>query len=131
MRCRAGATERGSATVLAVVIVGLLGLVATTGAALSGLLVAQRRVAAAADLSALAGAVASQHGEPVCPAVTVVARRNGARVERCKAVGETVTVEAVLERTSLFGRSVSVRARARAGPDTSIGRLVPVPVDDP
>ena len=60
--------HRGSASVLAVVLLGVLAATALLVAAIGGVVVDQRRVAAAADLGALAAASALQQGRtPVRP----------------------------------------------------------------
>ena len=111
--------QRGAATVLVMPFVGVLALVTVVLAFQGGVLVTQRRVQAAADLAALAGAAALQRGEDGCSAASAVAGRNGARLSGCQVSGNTghdviVTVER--DGPAVLGRSVTVEASARAGP---------------
>lgn len=111
-------TERGQGVVLALPLIGVLLTVTVMLAVLGSVVVAQRRAQSAADLAALAGAAAGQRGQDECAAAAGLARRNGAGLEACRVDGEAVTVHSVLEVTRLLGRSVTVRAEARAGPTT-------------
>jgi secretion/DNA translocation related TadE-like protein len=108
--------ERGSATVLATILVGLLTTVALGCSALGGLLVAQRRVEAAADLAALAAAGAVQQQEEGCAAAQTVAEENGGTLRSCRLSGQVVTVEVTRAVDLLFGRELTLNSRARAGP---------------
>ena len=108
--------ERGSAAVLATVMIGVLASVSVVIAALGGAVVDQRRVASAADLSALAAASALESGADACAAASAVARRNGARLERCRRSGEVVRVKLVRAPSPVLGMVVQVSAQARAGP---------------
>ena len=110
------ASQRGSATVLALTVIGALSLAGLLLASVAGVLVAQRRVEAAADLAALAGASALQRGGDGCAAASEVARRNGAENVACRAVGTELRVTVGVETTALPGRSVTVSGQARAGP---------------
>jgi secretion/DNA translocation related TadE-like protein len=71
--------------------------------------VARTQVSAAADLAALA---AVRSGS--CDEARRVARRNGAGLESCVIDGPDFQVVTVID-MSLFGRSLPVRATARAG----------------
>jgi secretion/DNA translocation related TadE-like protein len=108
--------QRGSATVLGVVLVVMVCTVGLMGAAMSGLLVGQRRVAAAADLAALAGAGAVQQGHEGCREAASVAALNGATLTHCQVAGADVAVEVTKTVPTVFGRNVSLRSSARAGP---------------
>ena len=112
---RARASQRGSATVLAVAMLVLLGVVAAVAVGLGGLLVAKRQAAAAADLAALAGAAALQRGEVGCDAAAATATANQAQVVNCRQDGDVVDLEVSVRASSLPGVEV-VSARARAGP---------------
>ncbi|HET7388394.1 MAG TPA: Rv3654c family TadE-like protein [Nocardioidaceae bacterium] len=109
-------SETGSATMLALTFLVVLATVAAGVAVLGGLLVGQRRVESAADLAALAGARALQRGQDGCAAAARTARANGARQLHCTVSGPVLTVDVGDDLTGLVGRTVSVRARARAGP---------------
>jgi secretion/DNA translocation related TadE-like protein len=99
-----------------VTLAALLVLLALAAAVLGRLLVEQRRVAAAADLAALAGAVAVQHHRPGCAEAAEVAARNGATVLSCAVDGDRVRLEAAVStRVGPLGR-VRVTASAHAGP---------------
>ena len=108
--------QRGVGAVLGVGGIGVLATVAVLGAGFGGVVVDQHRVAAAADLAALAGAVAHQSGEDACAAARDVARRNDARLSECGVAGGDVVVRAVRPARSLFGHAVVVGSQARAGP---------------
>lgn len=78
--------DRGSATILAVGVVGGLAAILVAALALVSVLVAGQQARAAGDLAALAGAGQAVLGAgpaEACAAVNVVANRNGARVESC------------------------------------------------
>lgn len=105
---------RGSATVLAVVLLVVLGLAGALAAGLGGVLVAKRRAASAADLAALAGAAAVQRGDPGCAAAAATVRDNRARVVSCQVAGEVVEVEVSVPVHALG--IADVQDRARAGP---------------
>jgi len=108
--------EAGSATALATVLVGLLGVVAAVVAVLGGAVADQRRAASAADLAALAGAQAVQHGDDGCLAAGVVAHRNGATVAGCRLEGEVVVLRVTRPARWFLGRRVRASSSARAGP---------------
>ena len=114
--------QQGSAAVLAVGLVGVLVAVTALVAALGGMVVDQRRVEAAADLAALAGAAAAQRGDDGCAAAGSVARLNTSRVTRCTAARQVVQVRVVRTGRQLFGRRFTVASTARAGP---VGVLPP------
>ena len=106
-------TDRGGATVLVVAMAGLLMFVMTGLAAAGGLVTAQRRAQAAADLAALAGA---SQPDDACVRAGEVASANGARLETCARDGDDVTVEVSVAGPRVPWRDVRVSAEARAGP---------------
>lgn len=108
--------ERGLATAAVVALTGLLVVLALVCAAGGRLLVEQRRATRAADLAALSAASSVQRGRAACPSARDTATANGALLGVCLVTGEVVVVEAVIKVRTLFGRVVSVSARARAGP---------------
>ena len=120
--------RRGSASVLAAVLVGVLAATAVLLAAVGGVVVDQRRVAAAADLGALAAAAAVQQGEDGCAAARSLAGRNGARLAACTIEGQVVWVRVTGQARPVLGHRVQVSSRSRAGP--VVGPVVG-PVDDP
>ena len=114
--------EEGSATVLLLVLVGLLTTVAVAGAAVGGLLVGQRRAASAADLAALAAAEAlgpvgtAAGGASACQEAGRVSEANRARLTDCLVEGQEVAVEVAVDVPGLLGGAWKVPGRARAGP---------------
>lgn len=119
--------ERGSASVLALVMVSVLVTVALVAGALGGLLAGQRRAAAAADLAALAGAEAAGPGGGAglgggaCEQADAIAAANQARLTSCAIDGPEVTVSVDVGVRLLAGVEVAVRGEARAGPSASGG----------
>lgn len=108
--------ERGSATPLAV---GLLGVVLFVGAALgvvAAVVATHRSAQAAADLASLAGAGALQRQADACAAAARVADANGAALEDCSVAGEDVTVTVRVTGPHWLGQVADLRAEARAGP---------------
>lgn len=114
-RTRRVRDDRGSA-VWVTPFVGLLAIVALVLAFQGGVLVAQRRVQSAADLAALAGASALQRAEDGCAAAHAIAARNHATVQDCRAEGRELVLTLARDGPAVLGRSVEVRASARAGP---------------
>lgn len=108
--------ERGAVTMVVTAVAGLLVVVTVVVVAGGQVLVAQRRAGSAADLGALAGAVAAQHGEDPCAAVRRIVALHEARVTRCVVAGERVRVAVARDIGAVAGRGFSVTARAQAGP---------------
>jgi secretion/DNA translocation related TadE-like protein len=109
--------EHGAVTSMAVVLTAVLLAVAVAAVVGGRVLVSERRAAAAADLAALAGAVAVQHGQDGCDAVRrLVSRHPDTEVRRCWVTGEQVRVTVAAEVGVVVGRRVTVAARAHAGP---------------
>lgn len=109
--------DSGAATVLVVAMAGVLMFVMVGLGAAGGLVVAQRRAQAAADLSALAGATATS---AACVEAGRVAAANHAVVDLCRLDGEVVSVVVSVHGPDLPWASrwseVRVTAEARAGP---------------
>lgn len=115
--------ERGGATVLVLVFVTVLVCLAVAGVVAGGVLVGQRRAAAAADLTALAAAESlgprggtALGGATACEQAVRVGEANGARLTDCLVEGREVSVELTVEVPTLFGSTWSIPGRARAGP---------------
>lgn len=108
--------EGGWATPVVVALAGVLLTVTVAAAVLGRLLVEHRQAAVAADLAALAGAVAVQHGHDGCAAAAESTHLNGAELISCTVEGERVRVETGVPARELWGRHVQVRATAHAGP---------------
>lgn len=116
MTCRARSSQRGSATVLALPLLGAVTVAAVLLAFAGGAVATRRHVASAADLAALAGAAAIQHGRAGCAAAAAVAARNHAELSACSVEGSQVRVVVRAETAPLLGRGLTLSARARAGP---------------
>lgn len=106
-------TDSGGATVLVVAMAGVLLFVMTGLASAGGLVVAQRRAQAAADLAALA---AAGRPEESCAAALSVAAASDARLDSCVAEGRQVRVVLSVAGPAVPWREVRVTAEARAGP---------------
>lgn len=109
--------ERGSVAVHAIavgVVLSLFAAVLLQGALLVRM---KHRVAAAADLAALAGSTASLAGDDGCRAAREVARRNRAELSRCRMDLDVATVTARLVSDSWWERRWSTEVEARAAPD--------------
>lgn len=111
--------EDGSGTVLALTIIAALLVVTVVIAGLIGVVSANRKASAAADLSALAAADAYRgltEGDP-CAVAADLAERHGARLESCTFPDrpETVEVTVAVPVAGPMGVLGPARARARAG----------------
>jgi secretion/DNA translocation related TadE-like protein len=114
---RAGAPDRGSATVL-VLAVGLLTvLVALAFAAVGSAIVARHRAQTAADLGALAGAARALDGtDAACARAAEIVGRNRAVLTACELDGLDVIVTAEATPAGLAAVFGTAHASARAGP---------------
>jgi secretion/DNA translocation related TadE-like protein len=110
------AGQRGTTTVLATVLVGVLAVLAVLVALVGEAVTDQRRVESAADLAALAGAAAAQRGQDGCAAARVMVARNRARLAACSVLGSTVTLQAARRTRPVLGLRFTLTSRARAGP---------------
>ena len=108
--------QRGSATVYATIFIGLLATLSLLAATIAGMFVGHRRVAAAADVAALAGAAALQHGRAGCEAASRISAANQAELIGCETNGTVVRVQVAMDVQSAFGATFTTRAEARAGP---------------
>lgn len=111
--------EEGSGTVLALTIIAALLVVTVVIAGLIGVVSANRRASAAADLSALAAADAYRgltEGDP-CAVAADLAERHGAQLESCTFPDrpETVEVTVTVPVAGPLGMLGPARVRARAG----------------
>lgn len=112
-------SEEGSGTVLALTIIAALLVVTVVIAGLIGVVSANRRASAAADLSALAAADAYRgltEGDP-CAVAADFAERHGAHLESCTFPyrPETVEVTVAVPVAGPMGALGPARVRARAG----------------
>lgn len=108
--------DRGAATVLVTACLGVLMLIGCALAVVAAMVTAHRSAQAAADLAALAGAVAARDGADPCAAAGSVAADNGADLTRCATDGADVTVEVEVPGPRWLGQTHDLSAAARAGP---------------
>lgn len=111
--------EEGSGTVLALTIIAALLVLTVVIAGLIGVVSANRRASAAADLSALAAADAYRgltEGDP-CAVAADLAERHGAQLESCTFPDrpETVEVTVAVPVAGPMGMLGPARVRTRAG----------------
>ena len=111
--------EEGSGTVLALTIIAALLVLTVVIAGLIGVVSANRRASAAADLSALAATDAYRgltEGDP-CAVAAELAERHGAHLESCTFPDrpETVEVTVAVPVAGPMGMLGPARVRARAG----------------
>lgn len=112
---RAG-SERGSVTLMAVSVIGLL---LTLGAGLgvaTALFVDHRTAQSAADLAALAAADRAGAGGDPCTVAADIAMANRARLVDCAVSGREVLVTVQVEGPRWLGQTGDLTAQARAGP---------------
>ncbi len=109
-------SDRGVGTTLALCMCGVLLTVGYVVTGMVAMAATQHRAAAAADLSALAGAGAAQRRHPACEAADEVAAANGARLLDCVAAAGVVTVTVAAASPQLLGRRWESVRTARAGP---------------
>ena len=112
-------SEEGSGTVLALTIIAALLVLTVVIAGLIGVVSANRRASAAADLSALAAADAYRgltEGDP-CAVAADLAERHGAQLESCTFPDrpETVEVTVAVPVAGPMGMLGPAKVRARAG----------------
>lgn len=108
--------QRGVATIWAVGFMSLLILCAGFALGLARAAVGLHRVDAAADLAAIAGAQAVQHGRPACESAGLIATANGAELRSCRVVGSDVIVRVAAPMDLPFGVRREAVGEARAGP---------------
>lgn len=120
LACPAGEQpEEGSGTVLALAIIAALLVLTVVIVGLIGVVSANRRASAAADLSALAAADTYRgltEGDP-CAVASELAERHGAHLESCTFPDrpETVEVTVAVPVAGPMGMLGPARVRARAG----------------
>ncbi|MFD1715492.1 Rv3654c family TadE-like protein [Amnibacterium flavum] len=109
-------TDAGAGSALIIALVAAIVLVAATTLPLYMGFSSARRVAAAADASALAAADTASGALPgvPCEAAESVASLNGVRVERCDVHGAIVTIVVADEVLGL-----PLEGRSRAGPPSA------------
>lgn len=87
---------------------------------LTSLVRMRHRVAAAADLAALAASRASVAGQDGCAAARSVARRNGAEIVDCRMDFDVATVTTSASSPRWWGGRWRVEQRARAAPESYV-----------
>ena len=111
------ASERGSATLVAVAMMAVLMAITLGGTVFGSAVVARHRAQSAADLAALAAAGRIGSGsQSACALATAVAAANGSAVTGCTA--DELDVIVTVEVPVALGRlgTGTARAVARAGP---------------
>jgi secretion/DNA translocation related TadE-like protein len=107
--------ERGVATVWAVTWMTACAAIATIVAAVGVATARQHEIDAAADLAALAGASAIQHGGEACAAAAATAASNNSELHSCEINGDEIEITAN-GRVYLLGLKLRLTSQARAGP---------------
>ena len=108
--------DSGSATLLAVAMIGVLVLVGGALGVVGAMVHAHRVAQSAADLAALAGAGAQARGADACSAATSIAGANGASVDSCVVDGFEVRLQVTVAGPRWLGQRHDLSAQARAGP---------------
>lgn len=108
--------ERGAATLFAVACLAVLLLVGSALGVVAAMVRAHRMAQTAADLSALAGAVAHQRGGSACGEAARVAVANGAHLAACRTDAVAVQVTVVVTGPRWLGQTGDLEGTARAGP---------------
>lgn len=98
-----------------IILAGILVLISLAAATVVSVVDVHRQVQAAADLAALAAAVAVQTVGDPCLAAASLAERNSAALLDCRIEGAEIAIT-VRRRLGVLGMQADVRARARAGP---------------
>jgi secretion/DNA translocation related TadE-like protein len=110
--------ERGAVTVHAMTIAILLLVVTLVLLQAAALIRLRHRVAAAADLSALAASQASVAGDDGCVAARTIARANEAEVVRCRMDYDVATVTVRAVSRPWWSSTWAAEQRARAAPES-------------
>jgi secretion/DNA translocation related TadE-like protein len=108
--------EEGSASVLAVAMVGVLLMVAAALGVVTAMVRAHRLAQSGADLAALAGAHGLALGRDGCLDADRIAAANDVRLTGCQVDGLTVVVTVLAEGPHWLGQTADLSAEARAGP---------------
>jgi secretion/DNA translocation related TadE-like protein len=108
--------QAGSASLLVVTLSGVVLLLGLAAAFVTATAAAHRRAQSAADLVALAGAVAQERGDDACSSAADLARGNGAELVACEVLADDVRVTVRVPGPTLVGHDWEVIGRARAGP---------------
>ncbi len=114
--------ERGSGTVIAVGVAGLIASLLVLGLLLAGAVLAVHRARSAADLAAIGAARTVLLGGDqarACREADSLVRANDAQMDSCSVRGDDVTVDASVQLPSALRPLGHTRAtaRAKAGPE--------------
>jgi secretion/DNA translocation related TadE-like protein len=112
--------ERGSATLFAVAVVGLVALVAAALGVAGAMVHAHRVAQSAADLAALAAARSLADGRDPCASAEAIASANGAEVETCSVAGPDVRLRVTVPGPRWLAQPHDLEAEARAGPASPV-----------
>lgn len=108
----------GAVSVHAVAVAVMLLVVTLVMVQAAGLVRLRHRVAAAADLAALAASQASVAGADGCTAARAIASRNGAEIVRCRMDYDVATVTARSGSRPWWSATWGTEQRARAAPES-------------
>lgn len=114
--CDTNRRDRGSATVYAIVLATMIGVMAVVAVQCVALARIQHKAASAADLAALAASRAAQQGRDGCGEAQSVAKHNAAELRDCEMSDAVATVTVQIESPPMWGRTWEVAQRARAAP---------------
>lgn len=109
--------DRGAVTIHAASIALMLVVAALVITEMAGLVRLRHRVAAAADLAALAAAQASVAGDDPCAVARHIADRNDAQVKTCRMDYDVATITARAVSRVWWGHRWAFEQKARAAPD--------------
>jgi secretion/DNA translocation related TadE-like protein len=109
-------SERGSATLFAFAVVGVLVLVGAALGVVGAMVHAHRVAQSAADLAALAGARSAGRGQDACAAAATIAEANHATIDSCVVDGSDVRLQVTVPGPHWLGQRHDLSAQARAGP---------------
>ncbi|MET1037717.1 MAG: Rv3654c family TadE-like protein [Aeromicrobium sp.] len=117
--------DRGAVAVHAVAVSVVLLVVTLVIVQAAGLVRLRHRVAAAADLAALAASQASVAGADGCSAARGIARRNGAELVRCRMDHDVATVTTRARSAPWWSDTWGTDQTARAAPESYLTEAGP------
>lgn len=112
--------ERGAVAVHAITVATVLVVMTLVAVQATSLVRMRHRVAAAADLAALAATQASSEGRDGCGAARAIAQRNGADLTRCRMDYDVATVTARASSPPWWGGRWATEQKARAAPESYV-----------
>ncbi len=108
--------ERGAATVFAVACLAVVLLIGSALGVVAAMVRAHRSAQAAADLGALAAAVALSHQRDPCGSAAAIATANGAELTSCEIESQDAVITVEVAGPRWLGQNADLTAQARAGP---------------